>query len=531
MAELSDILDELKALAVTRSRQLHDLPTIAAAADIEHALSTLPRTLPADGAGLKGTWDLLRKEVAPALAPGHAGSRYFGFVTGGVLPEALVADWLVSLFDQNVQVHLPKETLSTYIERLSINMVLELLGLQIDRWSGTVTTGATSSNVLALASAREAVLRKYGLKVSEDGLAGSPGIKVFVTQPHASVHKAASLVGVGRKNVIDVGHKVLEGAPIEEQVKALDFDLNRLDEELRACTEIQQGAIVIAGLGEVNTGALTDQIPSLRRLCNRYGAWLHIDAAFSAFVCLLQEFAWVSEHLSLVDSITSDAHKQLNVPYDAGLLFIRTRSAGAAADCELYDVCSPGKSCAPAYLTAQATKGIDADAIHAELAQQPSPLNMNIENSRRFRALPLYAGLVCQGRAGYAALVEGNVDFARRVEAWMRKDSKGFYEVLTPKTSVAPPGIKGPTRWTGRWGTTIVLFRAHPQLCPVPAFCDAQSGHLALTDAIKATRQMYVTPTSFMGTGAIRLAVSNWSTDEQDFHVVTRILTEVMEST
>lgn len=32
----------------------------------------------------------------------------------------------------------------------------------------------------------------------------------------------------------------------------------------------------------------------------------------------------------------------------------------------------------------------------------PSPLNCGIENSRRFRALPLYAGLLEQGKAGYA---------------------------------------------------------------------------------------------------------------------------------
>jgi glutamate/tyrosine decarboxylase-like PLP-dependent enzyme len=55
--------------------------------------------------------------------------------------------------------------------------------------------------------------------------------------------------------------------------------------------------------------AINSDTPALRTLCDRYHAWLHVDAAFGAFAILHPDFEPYKAHLSLGDSITSDAHK------------------------------------------------------------------------------------------------------------------------------------------------------------------------------------------------------------------------------
>src|SRR5699024_10829017 len=58
----------------------------------------------------------------------------------------------------------------------------------------------------------------------------------------------------------------------------------------------------------------------------------------------------------------------------------------------------------------------------------PSPLNIGLENSRRFRALPVYAALLSEGYPGFERLVSNTVQLSRRVAVYLR-DSP-HYELL-----------------------------------------------------------------------------------------------------
>lgn len=468
--------------------------------------------------------------MSPALAPGQAGPRYFGLIVGGVLPAAQLADNIVTSYDPCVQVHNPTETISTSLEAKTVQFLLDLLDLPKDEFtSNTLTTGATASNLLGLALGRDFVVssiqQRKGLtgyaggpwQVSEDGLGGVE-VEVLVAGAHASVVKVSSILGLGRRSVID-----FSTGPCR-----VDFDLAVLDARLQANFEAGRGSIVVLAYGEVNTGGFNSQTRQIRALCNKYSAWLHIDAAFGAFAVLLPQWRHLAAEMALADSITSDAHKceslqfnharsriwlivlsaaGLNTPYDCGLFFARPRPLAS-----LFSLAGPGASPA-AYLTATVSTSSSHTPHLDPFRALPSPLFVNIENSRRFRALPVYAALVSLGRDGYRELFRRNVEFAGRVAEWMRRD--GRLEVLTPEEGEG-----------GFHLLNVVLFAPGPA---APKRFQGAQGATVLREEINGTKRCHVTGTVWEGRGANRLAVSNWATEwERDGAIVTGVLQEVL---
>ena len=497
-----------------------------------------------------GTPDIMKHLTAidRSLNKASLSSRYFGFVTGGVTPAALLADLHVSTMDQNVAVHLPKETIATEVEVRALNMLLDLFALPRSDWGvgspypgyGAFTTGATSSNVIGLALGREHVLSRWSQQYSEQSVSvGESGIaaamaaarihklKILSTLPHSSIGKAASIVGLGRACVVD----------IRTQSNPLDIDMRKLEHELSRPGE---ASIVCISTGEVNTGRFSTrsvtQLSQIRTLCDRYNTWIHVDGAFGLFARLLlhvpadvetyPELVAGAQGVELADSITGDAHKLLNVPYDCGFYFTRHKALAV----EVF------QNAGAAYLS---TGVGDDDGIL-------SPLNVGIENSRRFRALPVYATLYAYGRSGYVEMLKRQIELARRVAGWVwdhpewytllpldeggmgSRNGTGVKEevdVSTNGNGSASNGIAKSRNGTSRQAMLdntfmIVLFRA------TDTFVNCHGDRLVAR--INKTGKMYVSGTAWDGMKAARIAVSNWqSSVERDWEVVRSVLESV----
>ena len=254
--------------------------TLPAPPSIAKAIASLPNSLAVTGLGEEATAAHLLSDLTPGFNSPKTSSNYYGFVTGGVLPIAEVADNVVTAFDQNVSVHLPDQSVSTVVEDTALNMLVELLKLG-DGWEGkTFTTGATASNILGLACGREAVINRRLRRepeLGEVGLlaacmeAGIKQIQVLTTMGHSSLYKAASVVGIGRGSVKDI--------PVSRD-EPWRMDLELLEQELEA-EEEGVVSIVAVSAGEVNTGKFAiagmGEMRKIRNLCDKYRAWLHVD--------------------------------------------------------------------------------------------------------------------------------------------------------------------------------------------------------------------------------------------------------------
>ncbi|MET0144021.1 MAG: aminotransferase class V-fold PLP-dependent enzyme [Ilumatobacteraceae bacterium] len=316
-------------------------------------------------------------DLAAAVAPGlvsSGGGRYFGFVTGGTLPAAMAADWLVSTWDQNTALWVMSPG-AISVQDVAGRWLLDVLDLPRDASVG-FTTGAQMANWTCLASARHHVLAAAGWDVEADGLFGAPAVTVVVgEQRHSTIDRALRFLGFGTSASTvapaDDQGRMLAG-PLAEAVAATDGPL-----------------IVCAQAGEVNTGAFDPFEPIVDAVHER-GGWVHVDGAFGAWARASQSTKHLTVGMERADSWSTDGHKWLNAPYDCGVAMTAHPDAHAAAMTQL----------AP-YLVAGSDARLD-------------PMNWSPEASRRARAIATYAAMRSLGRSGIDQLVARHCQLARR---------------------------------------------------------------------------------------------------------------------
>ena len=431
---------------------------------VGEAVASFSMPLPEYGTGASDTIEMLLDRGLDASAA-TSGPRCFHFVIGGVTPAALAADWVTSLLDQPAYTWI-SSPLGVELEVLGIAWLKDLFDLP-STWTGVMTSGATMSNVVGLASARQWWAERHGADVAECGFAGLPSVPVFSSgYLHASSVKGLSLLGIGRSSA----RTFACDAAGRLDLVALEDALRRLD---------GAPAILIGNAGEVNTGGF-DPIEQLADLAERYRAWLHVDGAFGLFARVSPRLRHLTTGVERADSVAADGHKWLNVPYDSGFAFVRDAR----------------------FLTS--TFAYTAAYLPDPDDPRPTMGGMMPQSSRRARALAVWATLHAYGRSGYRELVEHHVELAAHLARLV--DSAPDLERLDEVP------------------LNIVCFRYNPGGIPGEALNDINRriGDLILTDG-----RVFAGTTVHRGDVALRPAIVNWRTERGDVELFVNVVREL----
>lgn len=320
----------------------------------------------------------IRDHILP-YPTGNIHPRFWSWVGGTGTPSQLIADLVASAMNSASLGF--DEVASTYVELQLLDWFKSLLGFPANA-SGLLVSGGSMANLVGLAVART---HAAPYDVREEGVdtTNHPRLVFYMSsEGHSSLRKAIELIGLGSKS--------LRTVPVLDD---FSIDVAALREAIRNDREDgYHPACIIATAGTVNTGAV-DPLTEIAEIARSENMWLHVDAAFGAFLKLSGEFSHLVDGLEQADSLAFDLHKWLYVQYDCGCALVR--SAGTHRNTF---------SVVPSYLR----------IFERGLASGPVNLSeYGVQLSRSFKALRAWTALKTEGVDRYAQQIEQNVRQAR----------------------------------------------------------------------------------------------------------------------
>jgi len=305
-------------------------------------------------------------------APGitTASPRFMGYIPGGGLFHSAVGDFLAAASNKYAGFASAAPG-AVRMENSILAWLASIVGYPAES-AGTLTSGGSLANLTAIVAAREAR--------DPDG-GGAVYSTAFV---HHCLDKALHIAGRGRaphrRIATDRSHRMRADALAE----ALERD--------RA--EGVRPWLVIASAGTVDTGAV-DPLPEIADLCERHGAWLHVDGAYGGLFMLCPEGRERLAGIERADSLALDPHKTMFLPYGTGAALVRDGQA-------LKDAFSASA----AYLEPLGPSSVG-----------PEPADLSPELTRHFRGLRLWLPLQLAGVGAFRAAQSEKIRLARYLHA------------------------------------------------------------------------------------------------------------------
>ncbi len=298
---------ELIEWIATYREQLETYPVMSRAQPGEIS-AQLPRTPPQKGEGLDAILGDLDRIVMPGITHwNHPG--FFAYFPSNSNLSSVLADLVCAgLGSQGMSWQ--TSPAATEVEDVVMEWLRQMLGLP-ETFTGVIQDTASTATFCALLCARE---RASGFSQNRGGLqAEAKPLVVYASdQGHSSIPKAALLAGFGKEHLrltpTDANHALCLDA-LEAAI------LDDLEAGLKPCA-------LVAAIGTTATTAM-DPLQAMAALAQKYGLWLHVDAAMAGTAMLCPECRGLWQGVEAADSVVLNPHKWMGTGFDLTAYYVR----------------------------------------------------------------------------------------------------------------------------------------------------------------------------------------------------------------
>ena len=237
--------------------------------------------------------------------------RYVGHQVPASVPIAGLFDAVGSVTNQPMAIY-EMGPFASAAEAACVTALGEKLGFEAGTFAGFVTHGGSLANTTCLLTARNVKLPACW----EEGLPRTGPAPVIVAhgESHYCIARSGGVLGLGTRQII----KAALNDRRQIDPAALDETLNRLTGEGVPIVAVAAGACATP------VGAF-DDLNAVADLCEKYGVWLHVDAAHGGAAALSKRHRHLLAGVNRADSVIWDAHKMLFVPALCAFVFYKNR--------------------------------------------------------------------------------------------------------------------------------------------------------------------------------------------------------------
>jgi aromatic-L-amino-acid decarboxylase len=430
----------------------------------------LPKSPPTNPEPLHNIMDDFHNLILPGITHWNH-PRFFAYFSTTSPYAGILGETLCSALNVNAMLWRTSPS-ATELEEVATDWLRQMLGLPSE-FEGVINDTASVGSLCAMAAAREYV----GLKIREKGLAGRndlPRLRVYASEEaHSSIEKAAIVLGIGQ----DGFRKIPTNDAFQMQPAALE---KAVKEDLDAGVK---PICIIPTIGTTSTTSI-DPVKEIAEIAERYGVWLHVDAAYGGAAATVEEMRNCFAGWEMADSIVVNPHKWLFTTFDCNILY-----------CRRPEVLKQAFSLTPEYLRT------------TEESEVKNYNSYGVSLGRRFRALKLWMIIRSLGTEGIANTIRDHMSYAQKLGEMIRKNPN--FDLIAPIPF-----------------STVVFRYNPPNLKNTQDDSTVNGFNERLLERVNATGKAFLSHTKLRGKYCLRLSIGNLKTTWEDVKLTWDIIQE-----